>query len=46
MDEHLPKATERAGIDAHGAAAVVYSVALVIAAISALALPGRRALER
>ena len=37
---------EQAGIDAHGAAAVVYSVALVIAAISALALPGRGALER
>jgi len=36
---------EQAGVDAHGAAAVVYFVALVIAALSALALPGRGALE-
>jgi MFS family permease len=36
----------RAGIDAHGATVVIYSVALVIAALSALALPGRGALER
>ena len=31
----------QAGVDAHSAAAVVYSAALVIAALSALALPGR-----
>ena len=37
---------EQAGVDAHGAAAVVYSGALVLAAISALALPGRGGLER
>ena len=37
---------EQAGVDAHSAAAVVYSVALVIAALSALALPGRVTLER
>lgn len=30
-----------AGVDAHGAATVVYSAALVLAAISSLALPGR-----
>ena len=34
---------EQAGVDAHGAAAVVYLGALVIAAISALALPGKGA---
>ncbi len=37
---------EGAGVDAHGAAAVVYLAALVIAAISALALPGRASLGR
>ena len=37
---------EQAGIDAHAAAAVVYAVALAIAAISALVLPGRGALGR
>ena len=34
---------EGAGVDAHGAATTVYSAALVIAAFSALALPGRGA---
>ena len=37
---------EQAGVDAHSAAAVVYSAALVLAAISALALPGKAALGR
>ena len=37
---------ERAGIDAHAAAAVVYYAALVLAAISALAVPGKGALGR
>jgi MFS family permease len=37
---------EDAGVDAHSAAALVYSAALVIAAISTLALPGRAALKR
>jgi MFS family permease len=37
---------EQAGVDAHSAAAMVYSAALVIAALSALALPGRAALKR
>ena len=32
---------EGAGVDAHGAATVVYSAALVVAAIGALFLPGR-----
>ena len=36
---------EQAGVDAHSAAAAVYSVALVLAAISSLALPGKGALE-
>ena len=35
---------EQVGVDAHGAATTVYSVALVLAAISALALPGKGAL--
>ena len=35
---------EQAGVDAHGAAGVVYLAALVLAAISALALPGKGAL--
>jgi hypothetical protein len=34
---------EQTGIDAHGAAAVVYMAALVLAALSALALPGKAA---
>jgi hypothetical protein len=34
---------EGAGVDAHGTATTVYSAALVIAAFSALALPGRDA---
>ena len=37
---------EGAGVDAHGAAAVFYSAALVVAAISALFLPGKVALGR
>ena len=37
---------EQVGVDAHGAAATVYSAALVLAALSALALPGKGALER
>ena len=37
---------EQAGVDAHGAATTVYLAALVLAAISALALPGRGALGR
>ena len=36
---------ELAGVEAHNAAAAVYSAALVLAAISALALPGRGALR-
>ena len=35
-----------AGVDAHGAATAVYSAALVLAAISALALPGKGACGR
>ena len=35
----------QAGVEAHSAAAAVYSAALVLAAISALALPGRGALR-
>jgi MFS family permease len=34
---------EQTGIDAHGTAAVVYMAALVLAALSALALPGKAA---
>ena len=37
---------EQAGVEAHGAATTVYAAALVLAAISALALPGRGALGR
>ena len=37
---------DQVGVDAHGVATTVYSGALVLAAISALALPGRSALGR